>query len=192
MEDIQKADLAKGRRYKVGAAAAPVLFALVPATVTMLLLLLAASGPPVAAVILFAGIILTVMGFVSGVVISAVLLKKNSDWTKEMRDRIAADGIKAEEIEWFRKELKPSEKRALKAVSARDLLLADAYRETLASRLTATRILRSSKREMLLAKQRQNSVKRLKSTRAPEFAAEIERDIAKIDNINNEAKLMLA
>jgi hypothetical protein len=192
MEDIQKADLIKGRRYKIGAAAAPVALAIVPASVTMLLLLLAASGPPVAAVILFAGIILTVLGFLSGVVISAILLKKNSDWTKEMRDRIAANGIRAEQIEWFRKELKPSEKRALKAVSARDLLLADAYRETLASRLTATRILRSSRRELLLAKQRQNSVKRLKSSRAGEFAAEIERDIAKIDNINNEAKLMLA
>ena len=109
-----------------------------------------------------------------------------------MRERIAADGIKAEEIEWFRKELKPSEKRALKAVSARDLLLADAYRETLASRLTATRIVRSSKRELLLAKQRQNSLKRLKSKRSDDFQAEISRDIEKINDINTEAKLMLS
>ena len=109
-----------------------------------------------------------------------------------MRERIAADGIKAEEIEWFRNELKPSEKRALKAVSARDLLLADAYRETLASRLTATRIVKSSKRELLLAKQRQNSLKRLKSKRSDDFQAEIGRDIEKINEINAEAKLMLA
>jgi hypothetical protein len=108
---------------------------------------------------LFAGIIATVIGFVTGVVITGILLQKNNAWTKEMRERIAADGIKAEEIEWFRKELKPSEKRALKAVSARDLLLADAYRETLASRLTATRIVKSSKRELLLAKQRQKFIK---------------------------------
>ena len=192
MNDITPSDLAKGRKLKLGAIAAPVVLTLTPAIITFLLLLLAASGPPVAAVILFAGIVSTVIGFLIGVVTSAILLQKNNVWTKEMRDRIAADGIKAEEIEWFRKELRPSEKRALKAVSARDLLLADAYRETLASRLTATRIVKSSKRELLLAKQRQNSLKRLKSQRSDEFQAEIGRDIEKISDINDEAKLMLS
>ena len=192
MDDIQPSELRKGRRYKIGAAVAPVLLPVIPAAITFVLLLLAASGPPAAAVILFAGIVSTVLALLTGIIISAVLIKKNSDWTKEMRERIAADGIRAEEIEWFRNELRPGEKRALKAVSARDLLLADAYRETLASRLTATRIIRSSKRELLMAKKRQNSVKRLKSSRAGEFAAEIERDIEKIDKINGEARLMLA
>ncbi len=192
MEEITKADLARGRRYKIGAAAAPLLFPVVPAAVTLVLMLLAASGPPAAAVILFVGVLFTVLAFLSGIVTSAIFLKKNSDWTHEMRERIAADGIKAEEIEWFRKELKPSEKKALKAVTARDLLLADAYRETLASRLTATRIIKSSKRELLLARKRQNSVKRLKSSRASDFASEIESDIAKIGKINDEARLMLA
>jgi len=192
MNDITPADLGKGKRLKLGAVAAPVVFTLTPAVVTFILLLLAASGPPAAAVILFAGIIATVIGFVTGIVITGVLLQKNNAWTKEMRERIAADGIKAEEIEWFRNELKPSEKRALKAVSARDLLLADAYRETLASRLTATRIVKSSKRELLLAKQRQNSLKRLKSKRSDDFQAEIGRDIEKINDINAEAKLMLS
>jgi hypothetical protein len=192
MDDIQPSELKKGRRYKIGAAAAPVLLPVIPAAITFVLLLLAASGPPAAAVILFVGIVSTILALLTGIIISAVLLKKNSDWTKQMRERIAADGIRAGEIEWFRNELKPGEKRALKAVSARDLLLADAYRETLASRLTATRILKSSRRELLLAKKRQNSVKRLKSSRAGEFAAEIERDIEKIDHINSEAKVMLA
>ena len=192
MNDITPSDLARGKKLKLGAIAAPVILTLTPAVVTFILLLLAASGPPAAAVILFAGIIATVIGFVTGVVITGILLQKNNAWTKEMRERIAADGIKAEEIEWFRKELKPSEKRALKAVSARDLLLADAYRETLASRLTATRIVKSSKRELLLAKQRQNSLKRLKSKRSDDFQAEISRDIEKINEINTEAKLMLS
>ena len=191
MNDITPADLARGKKLKIGAVAAPVVFTLVPAAITLLLLLLAASGPPVAAVILFAGIIATVLGFVTGITISGVLLQKNSAWTKEMRDRIAADGIRAEEIDWFRKELKPSEKRALKAVTARDLLLADAYRETLASRLTATRIVRSSSRELLLAKKRRNSIKQLKSQRADEFQAEVSRDIEKINSIKDEAKSML-
>jgi hypothetical protein len=192
MEDISNADLVKGRRYKIGAAAAPVLLPIVPAAITFVLLLLAASGPPAAAVILFIGIVSTMIAFLSGVVVSAVLLKKNADWSREMRDRIAASGIRAEQIDWFRAELKPAEKRALKAVSARDALLADAYRDTLASRLTATRIVKSSRKELLLARKRQNSVKRLKSGRSADFAAEIERDIGKIDKINNEARQMLA
>ena len=192
MADITKADLVKGRRYKIGAAAAPLLFPVVPAAITFALLLLAASGPPAAAVILFIGILSTIIAFLSGIVVSGVLLKKNADWSREIRDRIAAGGIRAEQIDWFRGELRPAEKKALKAVSARDPLLADAYRDTLASRLTATRILKSSKRELLLARKRQNSVKRLKSGRAADFAAEIERDIGKIDKINAEAKHMLA
>jgi hypothetical protein len=124
--------------------------------------------------------------------ILGLLVHKRSVWTREMRERIAADGIKAEEIEWFTNELKSSEKRALKAVEARDLLLADAYRETLASRLTATRIVKSSKRELLLAKRRQNSIKQLKSARSEEFETEIGRDLEKIGKINDEAKLMLS
>lgn len=171
---------------------APVLLTMLPGLTTFLLLLLAASGPPVAAVILFVGIIATCLGFITGSVITGILVHKRSVWTKEMRERIAADGIKAEEIGWFRNELKSNEKRALKAVEARDLLLGDAYRETLASRLTATRIVRSSKRELLLAMRRQNSLKQLKSSSSEEFQSEIGRDIDKIGKINDEAKLMLS
>ena len=192
MNDITPRDLARGRKLKIGAVMAPVLLTMLPGLTTFLLLLLAASGPPVAAVILFLGIIATCLGFITGSVITGILVHKRSVWTKEMRERIAADGIKAEEIGWFRNELKSNEKRALKAVEARDLLLGDAYRETLASRLTATRIVRSSKRELLLAMRRQNSLKQLKSFSSEEFQSEIGRDIDKIGKINDEAKLMLS
>ena len=192
MNDITPADLARGRKLKIAAATAPIALTGLPAAVTFLLMLLAASGPPVAAVILFFGIIATAIGFLAGMFILGLLLHKRSLWTKEMRERIAADGIKAEEIGWFTNELKSNEKRALKAVEARDLLLADAYRETLASRLTATRIVKSSKKELLLAKRRQNSLKQLKSARSDEFQSEIERDLEKIGKINVEAKLMLS
>lgn len=192
MYDITPSELEHGNKLKRGAFAAPVVLTALPAIVTLILLLLAAAGPPAAAVILFVGIIATAIGFITGISISAYLAHRRSVWTREMRERIAADGIKAEEIDWFRNELRPGEKRALKAVEARDLLLADAYRETLASRLTATRIVKSSKRELLLAKRRQNSLKQLKSARADDFQAEIVKDIEKIGSINDEAKLMLA
>lgn len=192
MYEITQSDLARGRKLKIGAVAAPFVLTLIPALITLVLMLLAASGPPAAAVILFFGIVATAVGFLTGVATALILTYRRSVWTKEMREKIAADGIKAGEIAWFWGEMKPSEKRALRDVEARDLLLGDAYRETLASRLTATRILKSSKKELLLSKRRQNSVKQLKSARAAEFQATIQSDVEKITKISEEAKLMLA
>ncbi len=153
------------------------------------------STPPVAATFFFIGLILTITGFVVGLGLSAFFAIRHSTWTKEMREKIAADGIKAEEIEWFRNELKTNEKRALREMQRTNPMLEDAYRETLASRLTATRIVRSSKREFALAKGRQTKLKqltRLKKESLEKFTAEIARDIDKIGSITDEAKLMLA
>lgn len=191
MYEITKSDLSKGRKLKVAAIASPLILTVIPALITLILLLVGVSSPPVAAVIFFFGLLVTAIGFVVGLTATGIFLHRHSTWTKEMRELIAADGIRAEEINWFRHELKSSEKRALKAVEARDLVLGDAYRDALASRLTATRIVRSSKRELLLAKRRQNSLKQLKSEKADDFRAETASDIEKITKINDEAKLML-
>ena len=184
-------DLRHGRRLKYGAIAAPILMPVLPVVVTFVLLLLAAGGPPAAVVILFIGVVASILAFIAGLTVSFVLGRRYSRWTRQTRELIAANGIRPEELHWFRNELKPAEKRALKAVEACDLLLADAYRETLASRLTATRIQKSSKRELQLAKSRQSSLKQLKSARKDDFGAQIEQDIEKISGINEEAKLML-
>lgn len=192
MYEITKQDLSRGRKLKAGAIAAPVLLTAAPAAITIALMMLSAGGPPVAFVIFVLGIIATAVGLISGGVIAAVLAKKRSDWTRDMRERIAADGIRADEIGWFTKELRPAEKKALRAVEASDLLLADAYRETLATRLTATRIVRSAKKELSQSRRRQASVQRLQSTNSKAFAEEIARDIEKIGRIEAEARSMLA
>jgi hypothetical protein len=191
MHDITEKELAHGRKLRLASIAAPLVLLLVPAIITLVLMLVAAGSPPTAAVILFLGFIATTVGFLSGIVIALVLTYRRTRWTREMRERIAADGIKAEEIEWFYAEMKPSEKRALRDISARDLLLADAYRETLASRLTATRIIRNSRRELTMAKKRQNSLKQLRSARTADFQAQIGEDIQKISRINDESREML-
>ena len=149
--DVTPRELAKGRNLKIAAWSAPVVISAVPAVVFTTLLFIFGSTPPVAATFLFFGIILTALGFLSGLAISSFMAYRHSNWTKEMRERIAADGIKAEEIDWFRHELKSSEKKALKEMQAMDAMLADAYRETLASRLTASRIIRLSKKELNLS-----------------------------------------
>lgn len=193
--DISKRDLARGRNLKIAAVSAPLVLAGVPALVFLVLLFAFGSTPPVAATFFFLGLILTVIGFVVGLGLSGFFAYRHSAWTKEMRERIAADGIKAEEIEWFRNELKTHEKRMLREIRRSDLLLEDAYRETLASRLTATRIVQSSKKELQLAKRRQSKLKqlnRLTPESSSRFSAEIEQDIEKIQAINGEAKQMLA
>lgn len=191
MNRITDADLRRGRRLKAGAIAAPLVMPVLPAVITFLLLILVASGPPAAAVILFIGAVATALAFAIGLSISFILGRRRSRWASELRERIAAYGIRAEDIHWFRSELRPAEKRSLKAIEAGDPLLADAYRDMLASRLTATRIVRSSRRELMYAKRRQSSLKQLKSSRADDFLAQIAKDIDKITGINEEAKAML-
>ena len=184
-------ELARGRNLKIAAWTAPLILTGVPAALFLALTLIFGTTPPVAFTIFVLGIIVTAIGFIAGVTASGIFAYRHSNWTKEMREKIAADGIRAEEIEWFRHEMKSNEKRALKDIGRSDLLLADAYRETLASRLTATRIVRSSKKELLLTQRRKSKLKQLKSERADDFRSQIERDAEKIASIKEEAKLML-
>lgn len=189
--EVTKKDLAKGRKMKIAAWATPFALPALPFGLFFILFLLFGSTPPLAATFLFFGIITSLIAFVIGLGITGFLAYRYNNWTKEMRERIAADGIKAEEIEWFMNELKSTERKALKDITATDLLLADAYRETLASRLTATRIIKTSKRELLLAKRREYKLKTLNSENAKDFQVEVKKDIEKISSINNEAQLML-
>ena len=96
---------------------------------------------------------------------------------------MAVDGIRAEEVGWFKNELTPAEKKALKEIESKNLLLADAYRETLASRLTATRIIKSSRKELSYANRRENKLKYLKAENSENFLKEIKSDIDKLSGI---------
>lgn len=190
--DVTGKDLARGRKLRIAAWSVPIILAAIPAFLFLILAFIFGATPPAAFTLFFLGFIFTIAGFALGLVASAILAYKHSNWTKEMRERIAADGIKAEEIDWFKNELKSNEKRALKELESMDLMLADAYRETLSSRLTATRIVKSSQRELHRTRQRHAKLKSLKSENAKTFQAEIITDAAKIASINEEAKQMLA
>ncbi|MBX3244414.1 MAG: hypothetical protein KF685_08160 [Acidobacteria bacterium] len=190
--DITKRDLARGRNLKAAAIASPIVLTAVPAAVTAVLFFFFATSPPVAASILFLGMIITALGLVKGGLLAGLFAYKHSNWKQEMREKIAIDGIKASEIDWFRKELSQHEKRALRDIERTDLLLGDAYRETLASRLTATRIMRSSRKEVQLTKRRKNKIRQLQAENAEKFLAEIDKDEQKLNSIGEEAKSMLA
>jgi hypothetical protein len=187
---VSNKDLAKGRAMKITAWSAPFALSIVPVLIFTILFVLFGTTPPLAFTFFSLGLILAIAGFLIGLVISGIFAYKYSEWLKKIRERIAVDGIRAEEIEWFKNELTAAEKKALKEIGAQNLLLADAFRETLASRLTATRIIKSSKQELLMAKKRQNKMKYLKSENSKEFQEEIKKDIEKLSKIETEAKLM--
>jgi hypothetical protein len=189
--DIPKKELEKGRRMMLGAVAAPVALTALPAALFTVLIVLFGSGPPAVATLLFFGFVAVLIGLLVGLVISGTLLYRRSNWTREMRERIAADGIRAHEVDWFIHELKANEKRALKQIESRDLLLGDSYRETLASRLTATRIVKNSRRELALMERRKAKLRSLRSERSTEFISEVDRDVEKLKKVNVEAQQML-
>jgi hypothetical protein len=189
--DITKRDMAKGRNLRIAGVAAPVVLTATP-LVLFFILSIVLSGAPIFAVSSFVlGLVFAFVGLVTGFGLSAFFFYRHSNWTAEMRERIAANGIGAGEIDWFRKELKTSEKRALRSLKAADPLVEDAYRETLASRLTATRIVKSSRRELQLAKRRETKLKSLKTERSADFLKQLSKDSGKIDAIHTEAKQML-
>lgn len=190
--EVTSRDLARGRNLRIAAVAAPLLLTGIPAVLFTILAFLFGTTPPVAFTLFVLGLILTAVGFVAGMALMGFFIYRRSNWTKEMREKMAADGIKAEEIEWFVHEMRSSEKKALRDIGRADLLLADAYRETLASRLTATRIVKSSKRELALTQRRKTKLKQFNAERGKEFREQIEKDSAKIASIHDEAKMMLA
>ncbi|HMQ03485.1 MAG TPA: hypothetical protein PKD26_06185 [Pyrinomonadaceae bacterium] len=190
--EVSDRELARGRNLKAAALAAPVILTTVPAVLFTVLAFVFGTSPPVAFTFFVFGLILTSIGLLGGLGLTGFFLYRHSAWSKEIREKIAADGIKAEEIEWFKNELRSSEKRALKEITRSDLLLADAYRETLASRLTATRIVQSSRRELAMTQRRRAKLGRFKSEQAHKFTEQIDKDIEKINSIHGEAKLMLA
>jgi len=188
--EVTSKEIRKDKALKLAAWSLPPLLGLVPSAILFVMMLLFATTPPVAATFLFFSVASLIGGTVLGLGASAGTLIYRSRWLTGMREKIAIDGIKASEVDWFKNELKGEEKRALKEIKSKNLLLADAYQETLASRLTATRITKSTKHELLLAKRRKNKLKYLKSEKLEEFKAEIEKDISNLAKIKGEAEEM--
>jgi hypothetical protein len=188
--EVTKKDLAKGKRMKIAAWTAPFALSFIPFFLFFILFFLFGSSPPIAATFFFLGVISGIIGFIIGLVLSAIFAYRYNEWLKKIRDRIAVDGIRADEVDWFTNELTSTEKKALKEISATNLMLADAYRETLASRLTATRIIKSSRKELAYAQRRESKLKYLKAENSKNFLEEIKNDINKLSGIKSEAEQM--
>ena len=188
--EVTRKDLAKDKALKAGAWLAPVLMSIIPGLIFFLLFLVFGSTPPAAITFFTFTILALIVGFFLGLLVSGILLYYRHRWLAGIRERIAVDGIKTEEVHWFQHELTSAEKKALREIDAQNRLLADAYRETLASRLTATRIAKSTRNELLLVQRRQNKLRYLKTEAAGELQEQLKNDHDKLEEIKREAEQM--
>ncbi len=187
--EVTRKDLTKDKALKFGAWILPALLAIIPALIFFALFLFS-SATPTAFTFLFLSLASLVGGFILGLIFTGGILYYRSNWLKKVRERIAVDGIKAHEVDWFKNELTATEKKSLKEIETKNLLLADAFRDTLAARLTATRILKTSKQELMLVERRQNKLKYLKSENSENLQKELKEDLKKLNQIKIEAKEM--
>ena len=159
----------------------------IPAPLVFLVLFLTAAATDSAAVyLLLMGLSLT-LGFALGVIIAAILLFYRRRWLSKLRDRLASDGITANEVVWFRSELTSAERAALKELQQNNRLLADAYLETLASRLTASRIIARSKRELLKVERRLNRARTLGTAEARTLQQDLSEDHNRLKHLLQQA-----
>ncbi len=158
-----------------------------PAPLVFLVLFITTAATDSAAVyLLLAGLSLT-LGFALGVVIAAILLMYRRNWLAKLRDRLASDGITAKEVVWFRSELTSAERKALAEIEQSNPLLADAYLETLANRLTASRIISRSKRELLKVERQINRARLLRTPESDALQKELAADHEKLEHLRQQA-----
>jgi|SRR6185369_6786090 hypothetical protein len=164
----------------------------IPVPLVLLVLFLMSSTTESAAVyLLLAGLSLT-FGFALGVVIAAILLVYRRRWLSKLRDRLASDGITANEVVWFRSELTSAERKALAEIERSNPVLADAYMETLANRLTASRVISRSKREMLKVERQLNRARTVRTPESQALQKELTDDRDRLDQVRRQASEHLA
>ena len=132
------------------------------------------------------------VGVLVGLLVLILFLIYRRRWYSRLRDRLAADGITASEVTWFTSELTSEERRSLSEIQKTNPLLADAYSETLASRLTATRIITRSKRELLRVERRINSARMLIEADTSSLIADLQADRQQLESLKNETTTRLA
>jgi hypothetical protein len=127
------------------------------------------------------------IGAIIGLVAALIFFLAGRRWTKNLRERLASDGITVDELPFFMNELKSAEKLSLKRIEKQNLALAEAYRETLAARLTASRLLARAKRELVATDGRQARVKQMRIDSARELLEELETDKKRLNSVKDRA-----
>lgn len=195
MEQLQgklsSKDIATSRLLRIAPwVALPV--ASLPAPLVFLILFLTTSTTESAAVYLLLTGVSLALGFAVGFLIALILLIYRRRWLSKLRDRLASDGITANEVVWFRAELTSAERKALAEIEQNNPLLADAYMETLAQRLTASRIISRSKREMLRVERQLNRARTVRTPESNALQQDLTADHERLKQVQRQANEHLA
>ena len=183
---LSNKDTAMARVLKIAPWLA-VLITSIPAPLVFIVMFLSAAATDSAAVfLLLAGLSLT-FGFALGLIIAVILLVYRRKWLSRLRDRLASDGITANEVVWFRSELTSAERASLAEIQRSNPLLADAYLDTLASRLTASRIISRSKQEILKVERQINRARTLGAQNSDALQKDLIEDRERLDRVRQKA-----
>lgn len=128
-----------------------------------------------------------VFGSIAGLIAALLLLLYRRRWGRKLRDRLTTDGVTADELPWLTAEMTAPERRALKQIEGQHALLADAYRETLAARLTATHVAAHAKREAVLVDRRLKEATKFQTSEATTLRQDLQADRTRLERIEREA-----
>ena len=163
-----------------------------PLPIVFLGLFLASATTDTAAVYLLLSFVSMGLGLVVGLVVLIFLLLYRKRWFSRLRDRLAADGITAAEVAWFASELSSEERTTWRELNQKNPLLADAYCETLAARLTATRIVARTRGGILKTERQINRTRNIKAVNTSSLLDDLLSDRARLEVLRQEATIRLS
>jgi hypothetical protein len=163
-----------------------------PVPTIFLVLFLAATATDSAAIYFLLCLLSLGVGLFVGLLSVIFLLIYRRRWLSRLRDKLAADGITADEVSWFTPELTSAERDTLREIERQNPLLADAYTETLASRLTATRIIAKARGEQLKIERRINRARAIVGADTTSLLSDLDSDHDKVEELTREAAARLA
>ena len=163
-----------------------------PIPIVFLVLFLAAATTEAAAIYLLLSFVSLGLGLVVGLLVLFTLLFYRRRWQGRLRDRLASDGITAAEVPWFASELSSEERRIWGELKQKNPLLADAYCETLAARLTATRIIARARGETLKVERQINRTRNIKGVDTTKLLSDLLSDRERSDVLRKEATVRLS
>jgi len=154
----------------------------VPPAVLLLVYLLSGFSP----IILLLAITSFPVSLIIALFVTVFLMLYRRRWTQNLRDRLASDGITADEVGFFLNELTSGERRSLREMEKKQALLGDAYRETLALRLNATRLTARARRDLLQVERRINRARYLDAADTSVLLDELARDRERLERLKQE------
>ena len=184
-DKVTSADRMKARMLRLAPWLAPIVFAL-PGPILFTFLYLMATTVEASALYIVSALVSLAVGSVVGLIVALFLVFYRRRWLRRLCERLATDGITADEVSWFASEMTTSERQALEQIESQNLLLADAYRETLAARLTASRVVTSAKRNLLLVERRLNKTSYMQGQTTATLQEELQADRDRLERVKQE------